>query len=85
MSSFNRRQRNKVDEKGKIPVLEELGIYTERAIQGGLGGSAVWRLPSAQGVTLETRDRVPRGAPCVEPASPSVSPPPSLCTTLTNK
>ena len=27
--------------------------------------------PSAQGVTLETRDRVPRQAPCMEPASPS--------------
>ena len=27
--------------------------------------------PSAQGVILEARDRVPRGAPCVEPASPS--------------
>ena len=28
-------------------------------------------LPSAQGVILETRDRVPHRAPCVEPASPS--------------
>ena len=28
-------------------------------------------LPSAQGVILETQDRVPRQAPCVEPASPS--------------
>ena len=27
--------------------------------------------PSAQGVILETRDRVPRRAPCMEPASPS--------------
>ena len=38
---------------------------------GRLGGSAVEGLPSAQGVMLETRDRVPRQAPCVEPASPS--------------
>ena len=30
-------------------------------------------LPSAQGVILETRDRVPHQAPCVEPASPSAS------------
>ena len=28
-------------------------------------------LPSAQGVILGTRDRVPRQAPCVEPASPA--------------
>ena len=29
------------------------------------------RLPSAQSVILETWDRVPRQAPCMEPASPS--------------
>ena len=29
--------------------------------------------PSAQGVNLETPDRVPRWAPCMEPASPSAS------------
>ena len=28
-----------------------------------LGGAAVWRLPLAQGVILETRDRIPRRAP----------------------
>ena len=28
-------------------------------------------LPAAQGVILETRDRVPRQAPHMEPASPS--------------
>ena len=38
---------------------------------GSLGGSAVWSLLSAQGVTLESGDRVPRRAPCMEPASPS--------------
>ena len=27
--------------------------------------------PLAQGVILETRDRAPRQAPCMEPASPS--------------
>ena len=30
---------------------------------GSLGGAAVWRLPLAQGAILETRDRIPRGAP----------------------
>ena len=37
-------------------------------------------LPAAQGVILETLDRVPRWAPCMEPASPSAcvsAPPPS--------
>ena len=36
-----------------------------------LGDSTVERLPSAQGVILETRDRVPHWAPYMEPASPS--------------
>ena len=34
----------------------------------GLSGE---HLPSAQGVTLESGDRVSRRAPCLEPASPS--------------
>ena len=40
---------------------------------GHLGGSVVERLPSSQGMLLETQDRVPHRAPCVEPASPSAS------------
>ena len=28
-----------------------------------LGGSVVWRLPLAQGVILETQDRIPHRAP----------------------
>ena len=38
-----------------------------RAARGASGSV----LPSAQGVILEARDRVPRRAPCMEPASPS--------------
>ena len=38
-------------------------------------GQPWWRSglvpPAAQGVILETRDQVPRQAPCMEPASPS--------------
>ena len=30
---------------------------------GSLGGAAVWRLPLAQGVILETWDQIPRRAP----------------------
>ena len=40
-------------------------------IRGSLGGSAVWHLPLAQGVILESRGQVPCRAPCMEPASPS--------------
>ena len=41
-------------------------------------------LPAAQGVILETQDRVPSPAPCVEPASPSacVSASLSLCVSM---
>ena len=47
-------------------------------------GQPRWRSglapPAAQGVILETRNRVLRRAPCVEPASPSASL--SLCVCL---
>ena len=39
--------------------------------KGGLGGSAVERLPSAQGVILESQNQVPHQAPYMEPVSPS--------------
>ena len=38
---------------------------------GRLGGSVVEPLPSAQGMILESWDRVPHQASCMEPASPS--------------
>ena len=37
--------------------------YLKLAMQGSLGGAAVWRLPLAQGAILETRDQIPRRAP----------------------
>ena len=48
---------------------------------GHLRGSAAERLPSAQGVILESWVRVPHWAPFMEPASPSayVSASLSLC------
>ena len=57
------------------------GSILEIQISGSLGGAAVWRLPLAQGAILETPDRIPRRAPCMEPASPSacVSASLSLC------
>ena len=46
-----------------------------------LGGSVVERLPLAWGMILESQDRVPHQASCMEPASPSayVSASLSLC------
>ena len=35
----------------------------EQWARGSLGGTAVWRLPLAQGAILETRDRIPHRAP----------------------
>ena len=51
-------------------------------MSGSLGGSAVEHLPLAQGMILEFRNRVPRRAPCMEPASPSAL---SLSLCLMNK
>ena len=47
-----------------------------------LGGCLQLR---AQGMTLESRDRVPPRAPCMEPASPSACVSSSLCVSLMNK
>ena len=38
-------------------------VYKEKGYSGSLGGAVVWRLPLAQGVILETRDRIPCRAP----------------------
>ena len=50
----------------EFAVLENMNFFL---------GQPWWRSglvpPSAQGVILETRDQVPRRAPCMEPASPS--------------
>ena len=54
-------------------------IRYKRGMEGSLGGSGVWRLPSAQGEILESRDRVPHRAPCMEPASPSACVSASVC------
>ena len=52
---------------------------------GHLGGSAVEHLPSAQGVTPGSWDRVPHWTPCMEPASPSAWVSASLSVSLMNK
>ena len=42
--------------------LSGLSFLTSKRRVGSLGGAAVWRLPLAQGVVLETPDRVPHQA-----------------------
>ena len=53
------------------PAVELLPLFNKDFWGGSLGGSAVSRLPLARGTILESRDRVPRRAPCMEPAFPS--------------
>ena len=55
-----------------INVLKTSNILTHQTdILGQPGWLSGLALPSAQGVMLESRDRVPYRAPCMEPASPS--------------
>ena len=50
--------------KFQVPVSTQNVLDTRSISAGGsLGGAAVWRLPLAQGVILETRDRIQRRAP----------------------
>ena len=48
-----------------------LALFIENSIRGQLEWHSGLALPSAQGLILETWDRVPRRTPCMEPASPS--------------
>ena len=56
--------------KASLPLYRR-SIFLINESWGHLGGLAVERLPSAQGVILESQDRVLHQAPCMEPASPS--------------
>ena len=56
-------------------LLENIFKNQDLGQPGWLSGLAP---PSAQGMTLETQDRVPRQAFCMEPASPSASLPLSV-------
>ena len=52
-----------------LPLMFLHSIFIIKQVTGTPGGSAMWHLPSAQGVIMETRDRDPRRAPCMDPAS----------------
>ena len=60
MNKLKKINLKKMKIKNKNKKLEKVGC---------LGGSVVKHLPSAQGMILEYRDRVPRQAPCMQPAS----------------
>ena len=53
------------------------GAWVVQLVKNCLRGQPRWRSglvpPAAWGVILETRDRVPHRAPCLEAASPSAS------------
>ena len=65
-----------------LQVLLSIKVLVEynHILWGHLGGLVVKCLPLAQGVILETQERVPHRAPCMEPILPlPVSLPLSLC------
>ena len=66
---------------------EGMAILFNIDVQGCLGGSVVECLPSAQGVILESQDRVLHRAPhgSFSHASPSAYVSASLCVSLTNE
>ena len=49
--------------KGAATVENSLEGTREVKNRGSLGGAAVWHLPLAQGMILETRDLIPRRDP----------------------
>ena len=71
----------------KREVHSNTGLPQETRSLGTLGGTAVWRLPLAQGAILETRDRIPRRAPGAWSLflPLPVSLPLSLCVPIINK
>ena len=62
-----------------MPILLMSRMKFKEVRQGHLGGSAIEHLPLAQGVILESQDRVPHQAPCMRPASLSACVSASLC------
>ena len=57
--------------KTSVTIIWEGESFLKNKNLGQRGWLSGLALPSVQGVILETRDRVPRRAPCMEPASPS--------------
>ena len=63
-SSITVKYENQIFETGTI-------LKKKKHLMGHRGGSSFECLPLTQGVIPESQDRVPRRAPCIEPASPS--------------
>ena len=68
------------------PVLSKTNLNILSTIRITIQGQPPWHsglvLPAAHGVILETLDRVPRQALCMEPASPSAYVCLSLCISM---
>ena len=76
--------RSRPESKADVQPLSHPGVphcvCTLKPGRGGcLGSSVVGRLPLAQGLILESEDRVPHWAPHIEPASPSAYVSASVC------
>ena len=74
-------------DRGGCSVVNKREMALQYCITAGSPGVLSGLAPprSAQGVILETWDRVPRRAPCMEPASPSACVSASLTGSLMNK
>ena len=69
----------------ELSVEVDLVLIFKPRVLGRLSGSAVECLPLAQGVILESWDRVSHQAPCMDPASPSACVSAFLSLSLMNK
>ena len=65
--------------------MENLSLWLKTTEQGQPWWLSGLAPPSVQGVILETRDRIPHQAPCMESASPSACLSASLSVSLMNK
>ena len=61
LSWTSERQIFKYNIKGKYNLRDIISKTITQ--EGSLGGAVVWRLPLAQGVILETQDRIPHQGP----------------------
>ena len=74
-----------VPSKGQAHARHQDTLKNKTQFGGQPGWPSSLALPSAQGMILVSRDRVPHWATCMEPASPSACVSASLSLSLSNK